>query len=277
VSDSSVEPWPGGQRIAVMVNVMYEQWSPGVAPGIGPMGDPLSNGVDHQAMSWGAYGVRQGIWNLLALLEEFQVRANVFASGIIGQSAPDTLRAAADAGHEICAHGWAQNMIPAGLSETQERETVARCVTELTAASGQRPAGWISPRCTPSGATAQLLAEAGFGWFGDVFDADLPYPLDTPGGTLAAVPFGLEINDLPLTIRYGRPIEDLWGAFETSLAARRELRGRALLDVTVHAHVGGRPNGLATFRKILGALTGADDCWIALRHDVAAAAATPGA
>jgi peptidoglycan/xylan/chitin deacetylase (PgdA/CDA1 family) len=94
VTGGLVEPWPGGKRIAVMVNVMFEQWSAGVAPGIGPMGNPLANGVDHQAMSWAAYGVRQGIWNVLSVLDEFQVRANVFASGIIGQSAPDTVRAA---------------------------------------------------------------------------------------------------------------------------------------------------------------------------------------
>jgi hypothetical protein len=42
--------------------------------------------------------------------------------------------------------------------------------------------------------------------------------------------------------------------------------------VTVHAHVGGRPNGLAVLRKILGALTVAEDCWVALRREVAAIA-----
>ena len=33
--------WPGGRHLAVVLNVAYEGWSDGKAPGIGPMGNPV--------------------------------------------------------------------------------------------------------------------------------------------------------------------------------------------------------------------------------------------
>jgi hypothetical protein len=51
--------WPGGRHLAVVLNVAYEGWSDGKAPGIGPMGNPLPAGAfDTNALSWGSQGRR---------------------------------------------------------------------------------------------------------------------------------------------------------------------------------------------------------------------------
>ena len=60
----------------------------------------------------------------------------------------------------------------------------------IGAATGQRPMGWLSPRCTPSSRTSALLAKAGFDWHADFFDSDLPYRHKTAAGSIAAL-FGL--------------------------------------------------------------------------------------
>ena len=45
--------WPGGRHLAGVLNVAYEGWSDGKAPGIGPMGNPLPAGAfDTNALSW---------------------------------------------------------------------------------------------------------------------------------------------------------------------------------------------------------------------------------
>lgn len=261
--------WPDGAAAALVVNVMYEQWDPGVAPGLGPMGNPLPAGaLDHQAVSWADYGWRTGVGAALELLRREDVRATFYVSGILTETAPATVAAITEGGHELAGHAWAQNRVPATQGREEEAEDVARCAEALARVGGQRPRGWISPRCTPSDRTAEILAGERFDWFGDVFDADLPYRLQTPAGPITALPFGLEVNDLPMTVRYGRPTEDLVRAFD--FQAREATLGRRLayVDVTVHAHVGCRPAGLLALSDIIASAR-RHGMWIATRGDIA--------
>ena len=49
--------WPGGRHVAAVVDVAYEAWSDGHAPGSGPMGNPLPHrAFDTNARSWDDYG-----------------------------------------------------------------------------------------------------------------------------------------------------------------------------------------------------------------------------
>jgi len=263
--------WPTGQPHAVVINIMYEQWAPGTAPGLGPVGNPLPGGVlDYQALSWSEYGPHTGIWRLLELLDRFNAQASVYPSGILAETAPASLRAIADSGHEICGHGWSQDVITPTLDEHSERRMIHRAADALEAATGQRPVGWVSPRCTPSDSTARLLAEAGFRWFGDVFDADLPYLIETAAGPIVGLPFDLDVNDLPLHIRYGQPHRELDAAFREALDAQRAENRKSQLDVTVHAHVAGRPAGRAALSRILEHLRRTEDCWLTTRARLAA-------
>ena len=97
--------WPGGRHIAVVLNVAYEGWSDGKAPGIGPMGNPLPAGAfDTNALSWGSYGATRGIERFLRVLDRAKRSASVMVSGIFGERTPATVRAIVQAGHELVAH-----------------------------------------------------------------------------------------------------------------------------------------------------------------------------
>ena len=165
--------WPGGRHVAVVFNVAFEGWSDGKAPGIGPMGNPLPGGTfDTNALSWGHYGAVRGIARLLAVLER-GARASVMVSGVFAERAPAG-EAIAAAGHEIVAHAYAQEVIPAQLSPSRTAPASSR-PPSCWRGGRQRPRGWISPRGTPGAETARLLLETGYAWHGDVFDDDRPY------------------------------------------------------------------------------------------------------
>ena len=143
--------WPGGRKVAVVFNIAYEGWSDGVAPGLGPMGNPLPSGVfDTNALSWGTYGQTRGIERLLRILDKQRLSASVMTSGIFAERSPSVVKAMADAGHEIVAHAWAQDVVPAKLTPAQAEADIARTTDALAAVCGQCPRGWISPRGTPS-------------------------------------------------------------------------------------------------------------------------------
>src|SRR6185312_8723371 len=95
-------------------------------------------------------------------------------NGVIAERQPEAVRAIADAGHEVAAHSYAMDIIPGLLSEADERKNIERTTSLLENAGGVRPRGWISPRATSRPQTPQLLAEAGYKWFGDLLDRDLP-------------------------------------------------------------------------------------------------------
>jgi peptidoglycan/xylan/chitin deacetylase (PgdA/CDA1 family) len=122
----------------------------GKPPGIGPMGNTLPAGAfDSNALPWGSYGSNRGIERLLDVLVRTRIRASVMTSGILAQRFPQIIRAIAEAGHEIVAHSWAQDIIPATLAPEQVRADILKTSDILTDVAGVRPCGWISPRGTP--------------------------------------------------------------------------------------------------------------------------------
>lgn len=247
--------WPEGRSLAVSVSIMLEGWTDDAAPGIGPMGNPLKPGVlDLQARSWAAYGPKVGAWRILDVLSHEKVRAVWYVSGILAEGYPDLMREIVGQGHAVAAHAWAQNIVPAYQTRDEETRDLKRCVLAIEKATGRRPRGWVSPRCTPSPSTTELLAEADFHWHNDFFDADLPYLVEAPAGSIVAVPFTMEVNDMPLYVRYGNEPESFTRVLAKILDGWRGpgIADRAgCLDITVHAHVFGRPYGIIEFREAL--------------------------
>ncbi len=265
MSDMTTLPagWPEGRTLAVSVSVMLEGWSEGAAPGVGPMGNVLKAGtLDLQGRSWAEYGAKAGAWRLLDVLAAERVRAVFYVSGVLAEQYPDLMRSIVGAGHTLAAHGWSQHIIPATQSEVEERADLHRCLDVLEA-GGMRPRGWISPRCTPSARTTELLGEAGLAWHSDFFDEDLPRVVQTASGPVTAVPFTMEVNDMPMSVRYGNEPEAYTRTLQRILDGWPILRPRpACLDVTVHAHVYGRPMGAIEFARSLRAVAAAPPAFL---------------
>ena len=140
--------WPNGKRIAVIFNVCLEAWSDGKAPGISPMGNPLPPGVlDTMAISWAAYGVKTGIYRLLDAFRRHGARTSVMVSAVIAERAPEAIKAVAQGGHEVLSHSYAMDVIPALLSDDEERRNIERCTKLLEEASGRKIEGCASPSC----------------------------------------------------------------------------------------------------------------------------------
>ena len=263
--------WPGGRHVAVVFNVAYEAWSEGAVSGVGPMGNPLPAGVfDDNADSYGRYGANAGIRRLMRVLDEAGIRANVFTSGILAAMYPDQVKAVAAAGHEIVAHGYAQDLIPSRLTAEADEESIARTTEALTKAIGSQPAGWISPRATAGEETMRRLVKHGYRWQGDVLDADLPYVQKYPEGDLVAIPLSIEFNDLSHSMRFGRTPQQFIECFNQALphllAAKNDT---VIVDVLVHTHCYGRPACAWAYGEIAKLCAKRDDIWITTRGQIA--------
>ena len=261
--------WPNGKRTAVVFNVCLEAWSDGKAPGISPMGNPLPPGVlDTMAISWAAYGVKRGIYRLLDGFRQHGAAASVMVNAVIAERAPNTVRAIADAGHEVLSHSYAMDVIPALLSDEDERKNIARCTALLEKASGRKIEGWLSPRGTSRAETPRLLIEAGYRWYGDVFDDDLPYVQTFGNGQIVAIPLGTDVNDMPF-MKYGNPPKLMLESFNENVKIARARKELAIIDVTMHAHIFGHPRGAYYFEEIVKQAAKAPDIWVGTRAEIA--------
>lgn len=263
--------WPGDRNVAVVFNIAYEAWPDGATSGIGPMGNPLPGGAfDPNADSYGRYGANAGIQRLMGVLAEAGVSANIFTSGILAERDPEQVRAVAAAGHEIMGHGYAQNLIPATLSD-QDDEKYIRLSTELLQnVTGVRPTGWVSPRATADRNTMRRLIRHGYKWQADVVDDDLPYLERYEEGDLIAVPLCIDFNDLSHSMRFGRTprqfIENFQDTLVHALAASRDT---VILDVLVHTHCYGRPAGAWAYGELAKICAGRKDIWLTTRGKIA--------
>jgi peptidoglycan/xylan/chitin deacetylase (PgdA/CDA1 family) len=262
--------WPNGKRIAVIFNVCLEAWSDGKAPGISPMGNPLPAGVlDTMAISWAAYGVEVGIHRLMEAFARHGAKASVMVSAVIAERDPAAIKAVAQSGHEVLSHSYAMDVIPALLSDDDERNNIERCTTLLERASGQKIVGWLSPRGTSKACTPKLLAEAGYRWYGDVFNTDLPYVVSHGNKRIVAIPLSYDVNDMP-SMKYGHPprmmLESYNEVIEIARAGDGELR---VIDVTSHAHIFGHHRGAHFYEKIIEQAMSSPDIWVGTRAEVA--------
>jgi peptidoglycan/xylan/chitin deacetylase (PgdA/CDA1 family) len=262
--------WPNGKRIAVIFNVCLEAWSDGKAPGISPMGNPLPAGVlDTMAISWAAYGVEVGIHRLMEAFARRGAKASVMVNAVIAERAPATVKAVAQNGHEVLSHSYAMDVIPALLSDDDERRNIERCTTLLETASGQKIVGWLSPRGTSKPSTPRLLAEAGYRWYGDVFNTDLPYVVSHGNKRIVAIPLSYDVNDMP-SMKYGHPprmmLESYNEVIEIARAGNGELR---IIDVTSHAHIFGHHRGAHFYEKIIEQAMSSPDIWVGTRAEIA--------
>ncbi len=263
--------WPGGRHVAVVLNVAYEAWSEGQASGVGPMGNPLPAGIfDTNADSYGRYGAVDGIQRLLRKLEQARATADIFTSGALAERQPRIVKAIADAGHGIVGHGYAQDLIPAKLSSADDEKYVRLTTKLLTEVTGRQPTGWISPRATPGPDTARHLAQLGYIWQSDSLDAGLPYVQKFEQGSLIAIPFTVEFNDLSHAMRFGRTPGQFIDLFEETLEATlADTSDTVILDVLAHTHCYGRPAGAWAFGEIARRCVGRDDIWLTTREQIA--------
>jgi len=263
--------WPGGRRIALIFNLAFEGWSDGQAPGIGPMGNVLKPGFfDTNAHSWGSFGSVRGIDRLLDVVDRQGIRTSVMVNGVLGERNPGAVKRIHASGHEIVAHSWGMDVIPVYLDEAAERANLRRTQEALSRASGSVSRGWISPRGTGSQATPRILMDEGFVWHGDCNDDDLPYVIEQDGRRLVGIPLTMDMNDLPMCVRYGQAPRAMLELFDDTVRAARERETRALmLDVTAHTHVFGRASGAWVYEEIIERAKAMPDVWIATRMEIA--------
>jgi peptidoglycan/xylan/chitin deacetylase (PgdA/CDA1 family) len=255
--------WPNGARIAVVVTCLMENWSGDKGPPFSVQTTSLKPGThDRAAMTWGRYGSRLGVWRLLKILNENQTPATFVSNAQSMEIAPDAVDEMLNSGHEIAGHSYTQDMLMAYLAPDEERALIEKCVDVFKKLTGAPPKGWLSPVLAPSAMTEELIAEAGFLWYGDYNAIDLPFCIDVKGRTLVAIPHSDFADHRVLR---GNP-RDWYDVYKDTFDYLYANEPTSYLNITLHCHFGGRPMMAAQLDRILKYIRNFSGVWI-VRHD----------
>lgn len=214
-------------------------------------------------MAKGEFGGRVGIWRLIELFDEHQVKATFFTPGRICELYPRALRAVAASGHEIADHMW-DHRTPDD-SDLQV-DHIAKSTKALSGVSGQRPVG------TRSYYAQKHLKAAGYIYISTEAPSRFPYYLADENGENCQLqlPFHFALDDAqfynfgwflsePAAQRITDPervLEMWWNAF---LAEYKD--GIGYMNICLHPFISGRAMRIQLLSRLISRMKELPDVW----------------
>ena len=248
---------PEGKKVAIWPIVNVENWLiENPMPRqvlVAPTGAVLAPDIANWA--WHEYGMRIGFWRILDAFKKRGIRPTLSINGSVCTAYPRVAGAARDAGWEFMGHGYVQ--VP--IQEVADQAgMIAKTAGEIAAFTGSPPTGWLGPGLTETLETPDLLAKAGIRYIADWVVDDLPCRIATTSGPVLAMPYTIEINDIPLImIQHHRGSEFEERALAQLDRLAREaagdgpLGGAKVMSFAIHPFISGVPHRIDVLERLL--------------------------
>ncbi|HHU94662.1 MAG TPA: polysaccharide deacetylase family protein [Alcaligenaceae bacterium] len=258
--------WPNQARVALWVMPIL-QWFPltsAEAPFRAPGGLTMPY-PDLRHYTNRDYGNRVGIFRLLALLKELNIKGSVAINSAIAQRYPELVQHLLQHDMEWIAHGVDMGTVHySGMKN--EAEIIHEAVTSLRRISGQPIQGWLSPGRSQSEETMDLLAQQGVQYSCDWANDDLPYEMRVAQGKHYSMPLAFETDDRVVQLELFQTPEQ-WAQqqkdrFDVLWKESLQYGGR-VMSVPLHAWVSGVPYRLSAVREVLEYIMQHEGVWAA--------------
>lgn len=271
--------WPNGARIAVVLQVAFEQFDasnpayinqasrltsiPLLPKELVAQGQP-----DLLLQSWDEYA-DVGLRRITELLDRHDVPATLVCSGLAAERYPESVKAfhQGAGGREVCAHSWSQDLSPHTLTREQMRKNASRCADAIEKATGQRPVGWVGPGGQHNSDTPLALADEGFIWQGDFANSDAPFTIDAGGRKIVGMGLPWDVNDV-MYVRFRTPPSHYVELFSRSFDVLYQ-EGGGILPAANHCTIYGRPFGVWAYDEIIKYAKSFPGVWITTRRAIA--------
>jgi peptidoglycan/xylan/chitin deacetylase (PgdA/CDA1 family) len=261
--------WPNGARVAVWVIPNIEHFHAD-RPGTALRPGSTTQVPDVYNMAWRDYGLRVGLWRQMAMLDKYGIRATVALNAEVCDHYPVVVEEGLKRGWEYMGHGLTNSQGMYGLPEDEERAVVQGTVDRIAQATGQRPRGWLGPGLAETARTPELLVAAGVEYVGDWCADDQPFPLKVESGRLTAMPYTLELNDIPNFLHLHHTGQQFYETIRDQfdvLYADGETTGR-VMAIALHPMITGQPHRAKYLDQALAYVTGHRHVWLATGSEI---------
>ncbi len=217
------------------------------------------------------YGLREGIFNLLDILEHYGVHATCFVPGFEAATRPWLLEALAERGHEIGLHCWYHEVV-ADLSTERFREILEKCLELFQSRLGSKPVGFRSPSWEMTPEALGVLADLGILYDSSLSGYDHPYEIKG----ITEIPIQWPMDDA-VFFRFIGGGADHWQPYSTSALcadwvtySSNICRFGGVAVATVHPWLTGRPGRIPLAEALLEYVCSASGIWVATLAELAA-------
>lgn len=254
--------WPGGARVAVWIVPNIEHFHIEI-------GQKVPDVRNHSRRD---YGNRVGIWRLMETLEKHSIRGTVALNGEVVQHYPRILEECARLKWELMGHGMTNSVILSGLERDAESAIIAS-TRQAIESCGQTMRGWLGPGLTETFNTLDLLREHGVDYVADWCNDDLPYRMNNG---LHAIPYTLELNDMPLFNNPSISIVDFERRIRDSFDVLYEegATNARVMCIALHPFLIGASHRIRYLDSALAYLASHEGVWFATGSEIIDAYAT---
>lgn len=263
---------PNGENVAVWVIPNVEHYKIDVpSTAIYPPGTEYTPDVLNYG--WRDYGPRAGIWRLMDVLDDHDIRATVALNAEVCDHQPEIVEAGMERDWEFMGHGTTNARPLVDLEEGEERDQIEATRDHIAEFTGEQPRGWLGPELAETFNTPDLLAESGFDYVCDWCNDDQPYEMKVRNEELISMPYSIEINDIPMFLTYGMTGPQFEQAVKDQfdvLYAEGEADGNAkVMAIALHPFLIGLPFRSKYLDNALDYITDHERVWMATGGEIA--------
>ena len=268
IIDRPVLRWPNGARVALWVipnieHFLFDRTATRI-PGA------VTLTPDVMGYSWRDFGVRVGIWRMMEIMQRYGVKGTVALNSDVCHEYPRIIEEGKKLGWEWMGHGVTNSVLISHQTEAEERALIKQTVSTIARAVGKAPRGWLSPALSETVRTLDILAENGIEYVGNWVNDEQPYPMRVKKGSMFAMPYSQELNDIPALLslhqspeRFGRMICDQFDVLYEDGAKT----GR-VMSICTHPFLVGHPHRAKYFAKALAHITSRQEVWLATGSEI---------
>lgn len=269
IVDRPVLRWPNGARVAVWLipnieHFLFDRPSTPVTMATYNLRPDVLN------YSWRDYGMRVGVWRVMEIMEKYGFKGTAALNAMVCERYPRVIEAGNAAGWEWMGHGMTNSTMINAQSEDEERQLVAQVIRIITESTGTHPRGWLGPALSETVNTLDILAENGIDYVADWVNDEQPYAMKVKSGTMTAIPYSIEINDIPAFLDLKQSAE----AFAQNIKDQFDVlyedgagTGR-VMAISIHPFLVGHPYRAKHFAQALAHIASRQDVWLATGSEI---------
>lgn len=257
-------PWPEGKRAAFVFSMDVDSDSPWAWINRDRSGPLYLSHLEQRR-----FGLREGIWRVLDLLERFDIRGSFYVPGSVAEAHPYLLPKLIAGGHEVGLHGWFHEFVTE-ISDAEFSEALERSLDLFHRQTGLRPRGFRSPAWEM---TPHMLAEVQRLGLYDSSLSGFDHPYQIGGVTEIPVQWAMDDAVYWKFLGGGGDLAPPFAPAQVLEIWQQEWRGLqdfgGLLMLTVHDYITPRAHRLKVLETLLAEVRETPGAWIARASDLA--------
>jgi peptidoglycan-N-acetylglucosamine deacetylase len=260
--------WPGGARVAVCMSFDDDTEAPLLRDGT----------TSPTTLSASDFGAEIGTARILRILDNYQLPATFFLTGVDAMLHPQMLASIMKSGrNEIAVHGWIHEFPPT-LAAGEEERLLDKAIEYLTKVTGKRPAGYRAPSWAFSPNTIDLIQKKGFLYDSSLQALDEPYEIMSNGKDTGIVELAIDwtLTETPYLGRNGHmpSPELLYQLYKDEFDGAYE--EGTMFVLTLHPYLSGHRAPVRHLNELIAYMKSKPGVWFATATQIAEYVKQPG-